>query len=77
MRQTLSSEAFDCRTSLGLVLIVVLSLLSAIASAFNVAVVRGSEFEKGVEVTDKNGNVVGISQAAGTKVRLLYPGHTG
>lgn len=39
----------------------------AIASAFNVAVVRGSEFEKGVEVTDKNGNVVGISQAAGTK----------
>lgn len=39
----------------------------AIASAFNVAVVRGSEFEEGVEVTDKNGNVVGISQAAGTK----------
>ncbi|XP_059803960.1 sideroflexin-4 isoform X5 [Hypanus sabinus] len=39
----------------------------AIASAVNVAVVRGSEFEKGIELTDKNGNVVGVSQAAGTK----------
>ncbi|XP_051883338.1 sideroflexin-4 [Pristis pectinata] len=39
----------------------------AIASALNVAAVRGSEFEKGIEVTDKNGNVVGVSQTAGTK----------
>ncbi|XP_072095747.1 sideroflexin-4 isoform X4 [Mobula birostris] len=39
----------------------------AIASAVNVAAVRGSEFAKGIELTDKNGNVVGVSQAAGTK----------
>ncbi|XP_067909104.1 sideroflexin-4 isoform X2 [Heterodontus francisci] len=39
----------------------------AIASALNVAVVRGFEFDKGIEVTDKNGNVVGVSQIAGTK----------
>uniref|UniRef100_UPI00398F4327 sideroflexin-4 n=1 Tax=Pristiophorus japonicus TaxID=55135 RepID=UPI00398F4327 len=39
----------------------------AVASAFNVATVRGFEFEKGIEVADRNGNVVGISQIAGTK----------
>ncbi|GCC34031.1 hypothetical protein chiPu_0012504 [Chiloscyllium punctatum] len=39
----------------------------AIASALNVAIVRGIEFDKGIEVVDKNGNVVGISQLAGTK----------
>ncbi|XP_043568800.1 sideroflexin-4 isoform X2 [Chiloscyllium plagiosum] len=41
--------------------------LLAIASALNVAIVRGIEFDKGIEVVDKNGNVVGISQLAGTK----------
>ncbi|XP_069756170.1 sideroflexin-4 [Narcine bancroftii] len=39
----------------------------AIASVFNVATVRAFEFEKGIEVTDKNRNVVGISKAAGSK----------
>ncbi|XP_060698118.1 sideroflexin-4 [Hemiscyllium ocellatum] len=39
----------------------------AIASALNVAIVRGIEFDKGIEVVDKNGNVVGISELAGTK----------
>ncbi|XP_078421321.1 sideroflexin-4 [Cetorhinus maximus] len=39
----------------------------AIASALNVAIVRGFEFDKGIEVVDKNGNVVGVSQLAGTK----------
>ncbi|XP_067858806.1 sideroflexin-4 [Heptranchias perlo] len=38
-----------------------------IASALNVAVVRGFELETGIEVADKNGNVVGVSQIAGTK----------
>ncbi|XP_038678098.1 sideroflexin-4 isoform X2 [Scyliorhinus canicula] len=39
----------------------------AFASALNVAIVRGFEFDKGIEVADKNGNVVGVSQLAGTK----------
>ncbi|XP_048407182.2 sideroflexin-4 isoform X2 [Stegostoma tigrinum] len=39
----------------------------AIACALNVAIVRGIEFDKGVEVVDESGNVVGVSQLAGTK----------
>uniref|UniRef100_V9KVX9 Sideroflexin-4 n=1 Tax=Callorhinchus milii TaxID=7868 RepID=V9KVX9_CALMI len=39
----------------------------AIAGAFNAVAVRGVELEKGIEVTDRNGNVVGVSEAAGAK----------
>lgn len=37
-------------------------------SAFTVAVVRSPEFENGIEVMDRNGKVVGVSQKAGEKV---------
>nr|XP_006111450.1 sideroflexin-4 [Pelodiscus sinensis] len=36
-------------------------------SAFNVMIPRGVEFENGIEVMDKNGNVIGVSQKAGMK----------
>ncbi|NXW04994.1 SFXN4 protein, partial [Fregetta grallaria] len=36
-------------------------------SAFTVAVVRSPEFENGIEVMDRNGKVVGLSQKAGEK----------
>ncbi|KFP64008.1 Sideroflexin-4, partial [Cariama cristata] len=36
-------------------------------SAFTVAVVRSPEFENGIEVMDRNGKVVGVSQKAGEK----------
>ncbi|XP_005999277.1 sideroflexin-4 isoform X1 [Latimeria chalumnae] len=41
--------------------------LFACLSAFNVAAVRASDLENGIEVLDKNGNVVGVSQKAGRK----------
>ncbi|NXI37589.1 SFXN4 protein, partial [Galbula dea] len=36
-------------------------------SAFTVAVVRSPDFENGIEVMDRNGKVVGVSQKAGEK----------
>ncbi|NWX20140.1 SFXN4 protein, partial [Aegotheles bennettii] len=41
--------------------------LLGLMSAFTTAVVRSPEFENGIEVMDKNGNVVGVSQKAGEK----------
>lgn len=32
------------------------------------AVVRSPEFENGIEVMDRNGNVIGVSKKAGEKV---------
>lgn len=37
------------------------------------AAVRSPEFENGIEVMDRNGNVVGVSKAAGEKVRGWKP----
>ncbi|NXN97761.1 SFXN4 protein, partial [Rhinopomastus cyanomelas] len=39
----------------------------ALMSAFTAMMVRSSEFENGIEVMDKNGKVVGVSQKAGEK----------
>ncbi|XP_032636662.1 sideroflexin-4 [Chelonoidis abingdonii] len=36
-------------------------------SAFTVMIVRGTERENGIEVMDKNGKVIGVSQKAGNK----------
>ncbi|KAK0684119.1 SFXN4 protein, partial [Pygoscelis papua] len=41
--------------------------LLGLMSAFTVAVVRSPEFENGIEVMDRNGKVVGLSQKAGEK----------
>ncbi|XP_030309061.1 sideroflexin-4 [Calypte anna] len=41
--------------------------LFGLMSAFTVAVVRIPEFENGIEVMDRNGKVVGVSQKAGEK----------
>ncbi|KAG6937470.1 sideroflexin 4 [Chelydra serpentina] len=41
--------------------------LFACLSAFNVVIVRGTEYENGIEVMDKNGKVIGVSQKAGMK----------
>ncbi|XP_067156410.1 sideroflexin-4 isoform X2 [Apteryx mantelli] len=41
--------------------------LLGLMCAFTVAVVRSPEFENGIEVMDRNGKVVGISQKAGRK----------
>ncbi|KAK1166322.1 sideroflexin-4 [Acipenser oxyrinchus oxyrinchus] len=41
--------------------------LFASLSALSVLVVRGEEFENGIEVVDSTGNVVGVSQTAGMK----------
>ncbi|NXT01587.1 SFXN4 protein, partial [Jacana jacana] len=41
--------------------------LLGLTSAFIVAVVRSPEFEDGIEVMDRNGKVVGVSQKAGEK----------
>ncbi|NXF43463.1 SFXN4 protein, partial [Oceanites oceanicus] len=38
-----------------------------LTSAFTAAVVRSPEFENGIEVMDRNGKVVGLSQKAGEK----------
>ncbi|NXP15604.1 SFXN4 protein, partial [Thinocorus orbignyianus] len=54
-----------------LVQLVVQKLLPApllgLTSAFTVAVVRSPEFEDGIEVMDRNGKVIGVSQKAGEK----------
>ncbi|NXF29752.1 SFXN4 protein, partial [Nyctibius bracteatus] len=54
-----------------LVHLVVRQLLPApllgLMSAFTVSVVRSPEFENGIEVMDRNGKVVGVSQKAGEK----------
>uniref|UniRef100_A0A4X2MFS3 Sideroflexin 4 n=1 Tax=Vombatus ursinus TaxID=29139 RepID=A0A4X2MFS3_VOMUR len=41
--------------------------LLAFLSAFNVVVSRSHEYQNGIRVMDKNGNVVGLSQEAGAK----------
>ncbi|NXO53096.1 SFXN4 protein, partial [Aramus guarauna] len=41
--------------------------LLGLMSAFTVAVARSPEFENGIEVMDRNGKVVGVSQKAGEK----------
>ncbi|KAM6391192.1 sideroflexin-4 [Pluvialis apricaria] len=41
--------------------------LLGLMSAFTAAVVRSPEFENGIEVMDRNGKVVGVSQKAGEK----------
>ncbi|NXT22378.1 SFXN4 protein, partial [Syrrhaptes paradoxus] len=41
--------------------------LLGLMSAFTVPVVRSPEFENGIEVMDRNGKVVGVSQKAGEK----------
>ncbi|KAM9133017.1 sideroflexin-4 isoform 2-T2 [Pangshura tecta] len=41
--------------------------LLASLSAFTVMIVRGTEYENGIEVRDKNGKVIGVSQKAGRK----------
>ncbi|NWH47071.1 SFXN4 protein, partial [Fregata magnificens] len=41
--------------------------LLGLTSAFTVAVARSPEFENGIEVMDRNGKVVGLSQKAGEK----------
>ncbi|NXN10999.1 SFXN4 protein, partial [Indicator maculatus] len=41
--------------------------LLGLMSTFTVAVVRSPEFENGIEVMDRNGNVVGVSKKAGEK----------
>ncbi|NXH69386.1 SFXN4 protein, partial [Hydrobates tethys] len=41
--------------------------LLGLMSAFTVMVVRSPEFENGIEVMDRNGKVVGLSQKAGEK----------
>ncbi|NWH79088.1 SFXN4 protein, partial [Piaya cayana] len=41
--------------------------LLGLMSAFTVAVVRSPEFEHGIEVVDRNGKVIGVSQKAGEK----------
>ncbi|XP_074763928.1 sideroflexin-4 [Athene noctua] len=41
--------------------------LLGLMSAFTVVVVRSPEFENGIEVMDKNGTVIGVSQKAGQK----------
>ncbi|NXE17577.1 SFXN4 protein, partial [Ardeotis kori] len=41
--------------------------LLGVMSAFTVVVVRSPEFENGIEVMDRNGKVVGVSQKAGEK----------
>lgn len=37
-------------------------------TAFTVVVTRSPEFDNGIEVMDRNGKVVGVSQKAGEKV---------
>ncbi|EMP31688.1 Thioredoxin-dependent peroxide reductase [Chelonia mydas] len=46
-----------------------LLLSTACLTAFNVMIVRGTECENGIEVMDKNGKVVGVSQKAGLKIK--------
>ncbi|NXG68158.1 SFXN4 protein, partial [Baryphthengus martii] len=41
--------------------------LFGLMSAFTAAVVRSPEFENGIQVMDRNGNVVGVSKKAGEK----------
>ncbi|NXK04821.1 SFXN4 protein, partial [Herpetotheres cachinnans] len=41
--------------------------LLGLMTAFTVVVVRSPEFENGIEVMDRNGKVVGVSQKAGKK----------
>ncbi|XP_067417418.1 sideroflexin-4 isoform X3 [Emydura macquarii macquarii] len=41
--------------------------LLACLGAFNVLVARGTEYENGIEVMDKDGNVIGVSKKAGMK----------
>ncbi|NXP38864.1 SFXN4 protein, partial [Leiothrix lutea] len=41
--------------------------LFGLTSAFTVAMVRSPEFENGIEVMDRNGNVIGVSKKAGEK----------
>ncbi|XP_061857551.1 sideroflexin-4 isoform X2 [Colius striatus] len=44
--------------------------LLGLMSAFTVAVVRSPEFENGIEVMDRNGKIVGVSQKAGEKSKI-------
>ncbi|XP_062988808.1 sideroflexin-4 [Elgaria multicarinata webbii] len=41
--------------------------VTAFCCAFNVMVIRSTEFESGIEVMDSKGNVIGVSQRAGEK----------
>ncbi|XP_005048773.2 PREDICTED: sideroflexin-4 [Ficedula albicollis] len=41
--------------------------LLGLMSAFTVAMVRSPEFDNGIEVMDRNGNVIGVSKKAGEK----------
>ncbi|KTF80051.1 hypothetical protein cypCar_00041586, partial [Cyprinus carpio] len=41
--------------------------LSACPAAFSVRVVRSKEADNGIRVFDSNGNLVGVSKAAGSK----------
>ncbi|NWY44793.1 SFXN4 protein, partial [Sylvia atricapilla] len=41
--------------------------LFGLTSAFTVAMVRSPEFDNGIEVMDRNGNVIGVSKKAGEK----------
>lgn len=41
-------------------------------SAFTVVAVRSPEFENGIEVMDRNGTVLGVSQKAGEKVGEVW-----
>ncbi|XP_056350784.1 sideroflexin-4 [Oenanthe melanoleuca] len=41
--------------------------LLGLMSAFTVAIVRSPEFDNGIEVMDRNGNVIGVSKKAGEK----------
>uniref|UniRef100_A0A803WDF5 Sideroflexin 4 n=1 Tax=Ficedula albicollis TaxID=59894 RepID=A0A803WDF5_FICAL len=43
------------------------SLYWCLMSAFTVAMVRSPEFDNGIEVMDRNGNVIGVSKKAGEK----------
>uniref|UniRef100_A0A8C9ELR0 Sideroflexin 4 n=1 Tax=Pavo cristatus TaxID=9049 RepID=A0A8C9ELR0_PAVCR len=46
--------------------------LFGLMSAFTVVAVRSPEFENGIEVMDRNGKVVGVSQKAGEKVGKVW-----
>ncbi|KAJ7421317.1 sideroflexin-4 [Willisornis vidua] len=43
--------------------------LLGVTSAFTAAMVRSPEFENGIQVMDRNGNVVGVSRNAGEKIK--------
>ncbi|POI26099.1 hypothetical protein CIB84_010152 [Bambusicola thoracicus] len=43
--------------------------LFGLMSAFTVVAVRSPEFENGIEVMDRNGKVLGVSQKAGEKIK--------